>query len=102
MLIVASPQQRLKDLLGRTTDYETQTSGEVYQEVHLRHKVAEQETVKKFSMLNLVAGSIHDSPLATWAASKKLFPWVAVAAPMEVRLSGIVLKPISKSSLGLR
>ena len=35
-------------------------------------------------MLNLVAGSIHDSSSEEWAESEKLFPWVAVAAPLKV------------------
>jgi hypothetical protein len=63
---------------------EDQIGGEIYHEVHIRHWSAGRKTVKKFGTLNLVTGSIHCSSTAEWAESEKLFPWVAVAAPLKV------------------
>lgn len=59
--------------------------GETYHEVHLRHWAAQRETRKTFGVLNSVAGSAPDASLVRWAASEKLFPWVAVAAQITVR-----------------
>ena len=81
-LILTRPKQRLKSLLARCMNNEDQAGGEVYHEVHLRHKVAGRETVKTFGIMNLVAGSVQDRSLESWAASEKLFPFVALAAPL--------------------
>lgn len=64
--------------------YEDNAGGEVYHSIRLRRKFAGRETVRSFGILNLVAGSVQDRSLESWAASEKLFPWVAVAAPLEV------------------
>jgi hypothetical protein len=63
---------------------EDQAGGGLYHEVHLRHRVADKETHKKFGIFNLVTDSVRDHSLLDWAASEKLFPWVAVAAPLKV------------------
>lgn len=39
-----------------------------------------------FGVLNLAMKSTDERTLEKWAASQKLFPWVAVAAPLTVRL----------------
>ena len=85
MLILTRPRQRLKDILKDSLDNKEQAGGEVYHEIQLRHSAAGRETVKTFGMLNLVVGSIPDPSLESWAASEKLFPWVAIAAPLKVR-----------------
>jgi hypothetical protein len=63
---------------------EDQIRRETFYEVHIRHRFAGQEIVKEFGVLNLLAGSICDPSLENWASSEKLFPWVAVAAPLKV------------------
>lgn len=68
---------------------ENHIDGEIYHEVHIRHLSAGRESVKEFGMLNLVAGSIQDPSIEKWAESEKLFPWVAVAAPLKVGLSSV-------------
>ena len=74
----------LQNILARSMRKEDQFGGEVYHEVHVRHCFEGRETINKFGMLNLVAGSIHESLLEDWVESEKLFPWVAVAARLEV------------------
>ncbi len=63
---------------------EDQIRRKIYYEVHIRHRFAGQEIVKEFGVLNLLAGSVRDPSLENWASSEKLFPWVAVAAPLKV------------------
>lgn len=84
MLNLERPKQRLGNILDNVMNNEDQAGGEVYHEVHLQHKAAGRETLKKFGVLNLVAETVHDRSLDSWAAQEKLFPWVAVAAPLEV------------------
>ena len=74
----------LKDILGRVMDNKDLTCDDIYYEVHLRHWTAKRETLKKFGVLNSVMGSTPDASLASWAASEKLFPWVAVAAQIMI------------------
>ncbi|MCJ1247903.1 hypothetical protein MMC30_005118 [Trapelia coarctata] len=76
------PKERLKGVLDGVMNHGDLNGGETYHEVSLRHWAATRETVKTFGVLNFVAGSVHDASLAKWAASEKLFPWVAVAAPL--------------------
>jgi hypothetical protein len=91
-LIYVRPKQCLENLLVKLMNDEDPAGGELYHEVHLRHRAAGQEIVKIFGMLNLVAGTIHDHQLESWAASEKLFPWVAVAAPLKVCRLGILIR----------
>ena len=84
-LIHTRPKQHLRSLLAKSMNDEDRPDGEVYHELRLQHSVAGREIIKTFGMLNLVVGSVHDRSLGSWAASEKLFPWVAVAAPLEVR-----------------
>ena len=63
---------------------EDQIRRQIYHEVHIRHRFAGQEIIKEFGVLNLLAGLNRDSSLEKWASSEKLFPWVAVAAPLKV------------------
>ena len=86
-LTLIRPKQRVKDILDGVLNHGNLAGGEVYHEVYLRHRAPKRETVKTFGVLNFVAGSIPDASLASWAASEKLFPWVAVAAPLTVRFA---------------
>jgi hypothetical protein len=63
---------------------EDQVRRQVYHEVRIRHRFAGQEIIKEFGVLNLLGGSICDPSLEKWSSSEKLFPWVAVAAPLKV------------------
>jgi hypothetical protein len=78
------PKERLKGILQGVMNHGDLHGGETYHEVRLRHQAAKREIVKTFGVLNFVAGSIPESSLASWAESEKLFPWVAVAAPLTV------------------
>lgn len=91
MLMLTRPQQRLVTMLTKCINDEDQAGGEIYHEVQLRHKVAGQETLKTFGILNLVGASIQDDSLKSWAAAEKLFPCVAVAAPTQVRSPDLVI-----------
>lgn len=84
MLILQRPKMRFQSMLDNAMSYDGRAVGEVYHEVHLRHTIGGRGTVKKFGVLNLVVQSINDDSLQTWAASGKMFPWVAVAAPLQV------------------
>lgn len=83
-LILIRSKQRVKDILDGVMNHGDLAGGEVYHEVRLRHRALKRETVKTFGVLNFVAGSIPNASLGSWAASEKLFPWVAVAAPLTV------------------
>jgi hypothetical protein len=79
-----SEKQLLRSIVASSMNQEDQIRRETFYEVHIRHRFAGQEIVKEFGVLNLLAGSIHDPSLENWASSEKLFPWVAVAAPLKV------------------
>jgi hypothetical protein len=86
MLILGSPQNQLRELLHNVMENEDNAGGEVYYEMVLRHKFAGYESLRKFAVQHLVADSVRDDLLDRWAAPEKLFPWVALAAPLEVWL----------------
>jgi hypothetical protein len=82
-------------------DNEDDAGGEVYYEMCLRHKVAGRESLRKFAVQHLVADSVRDDSLDSWAASEKLFPWVALAAPLEVWLFHVCHRNSCSLLLGL-
>jgi len=85
---------RLKSLLERTlanlVDDERRTDSEIYHEVQIQHWTAEEKVVNVFGVLHSVAGSVNDGTLEKWASSEKLFPWVAIAAPLKVCLCSLM------------
>ena len=84
-LILSRPKQRLKEILDSVMNHGDLDGGQAYYKVRLRHRSVRGEVVKTFGVLNFVDKPIPDTSVATWAASEKLFPWVAVAAPLTVR-----------------
>ncbi|ERF72113.1 hypothetical protein EPUS_02904 [Endocarpon pusillum Z07020] len=80
---LAEPEGRLRTILRSIINDEDKAGGEIYHEVDLSHEVAGGKIEKKFGVLNLVTRSSNVPSLDSWAASEKLFPWVAVAAPLR-------------------
>ena len=89
-LTLQRPEGRLRTILRSIINDEDKAGGEVYHEVDLSHEVAGRKIEKKFGVLNLVTISSHVPSLDNWATSEKLFPWVAVAAPLRVRFSFVI------------
>jgi hypothetical protein len=83
-LILTRPKQRLRSILAESMKQERGPDFDVYHEVRIRHSSAGREAIKDFGILNLVVRSIHSPFNDNWAESEKLFPWVAVAAPLKV------------------
>lgn len=84
MLIITRPKRRLKEAINELMNNKVCKDGSLYHEVHLTHWKPDSEVTKIFGVLNLVATFINETPLERWAASEKMFPWVAIAAPLKV------------------
>lgn len=80
------PKHHLSKVLDELVNDKNRVDHESYHEINLRHWTPESEVMNLYGVLNLAVASINDRELETWAASEKLFPWVAVAAPLKVRL----------------
>ena len=58
--------------------------GETYHEARIQCLSGHHETVKTFGVFNMVAGPASQTAVTDWTKSEKLFPWVALAAPVSV------------------
>ncbi|KAL8802700.1 MAG: hypothetical protein Q9182_003658 [Xanthomendoza sp. 2 TL-2023] len=55
--------------------------------VNINYCEGETQSVRKFLLQHLMSRSSGDAALDTWARQRKLFPWAAVAAPLDHELS---------------
>lgn len=55
--------------------------------VNVTYIAEETPTVKKFLVQHSMIASSGDKDLDNWSRKRKLFPWAAVAAPLDVRYS---------------